>query len=55
MALITDVTQSETVYMDVNDIHIKLKVVKKSGKKVRVCIDAPQEVSIEKRESDPKK
>jgi len=48
MALLTDVSKTEIVKLAVDKILIRLKVIKKSGKKVRICIDAPKEVSISK-------
>lgn len=54
MALLTDVSKSETVKLAVNKILITLKVIKKSGKKVRICIDAPKEVSITKEDLSEK-
>jgi sRNA-binding carbon storage regulator CsrA len=50
MALITDVTKREIVNLAIDKVLIKLKVIKKSGKKVRICIDAPKEVTISKEE-----
>lgn len=48
MALLTDVSKSETVCLEVGQITIKLRVIKKTGRKVRICIDAPKEVAIKK-------
>jgi len=50
MALMTDITDSETVSLLIDKVLIKLKVIKKSGKKVRICIDAPKEVDISKQD-----
>lgn len=50
MALLTDITNSETVHLIIDKVLIKLKVIKKSGKKVRICIDAPKEVDISKQD-----
>lgn len=50
MALLTDVTKSEVVHLVCDKILIKLRVIKKSGKKVRICIDAPKEVDISKKD-----
>jgi sRNA-binding carbon storage regulator CsrA len=48
MALLTDVSKSEIVKLAAGEISITLKVIKKSGKKVRIIIDAPKEVKISK-------
>lgn len=48
MALLTDITDSQSVCLVVNNVKIELKVIKKSGRKVRICIDAPKEVDISK-------
>lgn len=50
MALLTDVSKSEKIKLAIKDTLITLKVIKKSGQKVRICIDAPKEVSISKEE-----
>jgi sRNA-binding carbon storage regulator CsrA len=50
VALLTDVSKSEIVELDLKDTKITLRVIKKSGKKVRICIDAPKTVSISKKE-----
>ena len=55
MALLTDVSKSEIVHLDLKpDTKITLRVIKKSGKKVRICIDAPKTVSISKKEMQSK-
>lgn len=54
MALLTDVSKGEIVHLAVNKILIKLRVIKKSGKKVRICIDAPKEVNISKKDISDK-
>jgi sRNA-binding carbon storage regulator CsrA len=54
MALITDVTKGESVHLAIDKILIKLRVVKKSGKKVRIRIDAPKEVDISKQDIEEK-
>lgn len=49
MALLTDVTKDEQVQLTCEDSTIiTLRVIKKSGKKVRICIDAPKTVDISK-------
>ena len=50
MALLTDVSKTETIKLAFDKVLIKLKVIKKSGQKVRICIDAPKEVDISKEE-----
>ena len=51
MALITDVTKREVLHLVVdNKTVIKVRVIKKSGKKVRIRIDAPKDVDISKKE-----
>lgn len=54
MALLTDVSQGEVVHLVVDKVLIKLRVIKKSGTKVRVCIEAPKEVNISKKDSSDK-
>jgi len=50
MALLTDVSKTERIKLAIKDTLITLKVIKKSGQKVRICIDAPKEVNISKEE-----
>jgi len=51
VALLTDVSKSEIVHLHLqDDTIITLRVIKKSGKKVRICIDAPKTVSISKKD-----
>jgi len=51
VALLTDVSKTEIVHLDLaDDTKITLRVIKKSGKKVRICIDAPKTVSISKKD-----
>lgn len=55
MALLTDVSKTEKIKLAIKDTLITLKVIKKSGQKVRICIDAPKEVSISKEEMSESK
>ena len=54
MALLTDVTKGESVHLAIDNVLIKLRIIRKSGKKVRIRIDAPKEVQISKADIDKK-
>lgn len=46
MAFLTDLTPDDSVELDSGEHKIKLKVIRRTGQKVRLSIDAAREVKI---------
>ena len=50
MALLTDITKDQIIHIERDGVLVKIKVLKKSGSKVRIHIDAPKDMDISKRD-----
>ena len=48
MAFLTDLTHNDQVELETGETVIRLKVIKRTGQKVRLSIDAGREVKIRK-------
>ena len=50
MPLLTDITKDQIIHIERDGVLVKIKVLKKSGSKVRIHIDAPKDMDISKRD-----